>query len=110
MACAKRRAEASSRGRSLRVLRLVSMASTIESGKADSLSKTAIFCSRSSSFNWKLSFFSDAMGLRDSSVTVTNTFTSLTSTLKVVSDSWATETRHRRQQKTCSRNLFHLEV
>ena len=44
MACANRRAEASSSGRSLRVLRLVSMARTIVSGKADSLSKTAIFC------------------------------------------------------------------
>ena len=45
MACAKRLAEACSSGRSWRVLRLVSMASAIESGRADSLSKTAIFCS-----------------------------------------------------------------
>src|ERR1700730_2171237 len=99
MACAKRRAEANSSGRSLRVLRLVSMASTIESGKADSLSNTAIFCSCPSSRNWKLSFFSAAIGAPCSSVTVTNTFTSLTSTLKVVSDSWATETRHRTSRR-----------
>ena len=40
MARAKRRAEAISMGRSLRVLRLVSTSSTIERGKADSLSNT----------------------------------------------------------------------
>ena len=42
MACAKRRAEDSSSGRSLRVLRLVSISKTMESGKADSLSNTEI--------------------------------------------------------------------
>ena len=42
IARAKRLAEACSNGRSCRVLRLVSIASAIESGTADSLSNTEI--------------------------------------------------------------------
>ena len=88
MACEKRRAEVSSRGKSLRVLKLVSIASTIESGRADSRPKTEIFCSLPSSRRWKSSFLRFAIGLPCSSVTVTNTFTSFTSTLTVLSGSW----------------------
>jgi hypothetical protein len=88
MVCAKRRAEASSRGRSLRVLRLVSMSSTIESGNADSLSNTATVWGLPSSRSPKFSFFRPATGAPCSSVTVTNTFTSLTSTLRVVPGFW----------------------
>jgi len=69
-------------------LRLVSNGQTVESGRPDSLSKTAIFCSCPSSRNWKLSFFKAAIGRANVRQSRDETFTSLTSTLKVVSDSW----------------------
>src|ERR1700686_2485848 len=85
MACAKRRADANSNDRSLRVLKLVSMSSTMESGNADSLANTATFCGFPSSSNAKLSLVKVAIGAPSASVTVTNTFTSFTSTLNVLS-------------------------
>jgi hypothetical protein len=63
------------------------MSITIERGSADSLSKTAMVWGLPSSSSSKLSFVSPAMGAPCSSVTVTNTFTSLTFTLNVVSGS-----------------------
>src|SRR6202167_5665250 len=88
MTCANFFADASSSGRSFLVLKLVSTPSTIDSGSADSLSKTAIFCSLPSSFRRKFSFCRLDTGAPRASVTVTNTFTSFTSTLRVPG-SWA---------------------
>src|SRR5450631_3638011 len=84
MSCTKRRAEESSSGKFLRVLRLVSISSTIESGRADSLLNTAIFCGLPSSLISKLPWVSPATGAPCSSAMLTNTLTSLTSTLMVV--------------------------
>ena len=71
------------------MLKLVSTANTMESGKADSLSKMAIFCSLPSSLSLKLSFSSLPIGAPCSSVTVTNTLTSFTSTFSVEDGSCA---------------------
>jgi len=73
------------------VLRLVSMASTIESGKADSLSKTAIFCSCRLHAT-EVILLQAAIGAPCSSVTVTNTVHQFDVNFESVSDSWATET------------------
>src|ERR1019366_7559506 len=67
-----------------RVLRLVSTATTMESGNSDSRWKTAIFCSLPSSNTWKSSSFKDETGAPPLLVTVVNTLTSLTLTLNVV--------------------------
>src|SRR6266404_282954 len=93
MVCANLCAAACSRGRSFFVLRLVSIASTIERGNADSRLKIAIFCSLPSSFSAKFSFCRLETGPPWASVTVTKTLTSFTSDLKVVSGSRATEAR-----------------
>src|SRR5580704_8109005 len=93
IACTNLRAEVSSSGRSFLVLRLVSTARNIESGSADSLLKMAIVCSLPSSFSTKFSFCRLATGAPRASVTVTNTFTSFTSTLIVVSGSSAISVR-----------------
>src|SRR5258708_2851757 len=85
IAWAKRRAELSSSGSSRRVLKLVSISRTMESGSSDSLSNTDTFCNPSSSSTWKFSLVNPATGAPCWSVTVTNTLTSFTSTLKVVS-------------------------
>src|SRR5258708_4357163 len=90
MACAKCRADSVSSFRSFLVLRLVSMAVTMESGSSDCRSKTDIFCSAPSSMILKSSLFSEPTGAPFASVTVTNMLTSLTSTLTVPSAfSWA---------------------
>src|SRR5882762_6229736 len=93
MVCANLCAAACSSGRSFLVLRLVSIASTIERGNADSRLKNAIFCSLPSSFSAKFSFCRLETGPPCESVTVTKTLTSLTSDLKVVSGSCATEAK-----------------
>src|SRR5208283_1600303 len=84
IAWAKRRADSSSSFWSPRVLRLVSMATTMESGSSDSRWNTAIFCGLSSSNTWKSSSFRVETGEPALSVTVVKTFTSLTLTLMVV--------------------------
>src|SRR6202021_3317209 len=101
IAWANLRAEIRSRGRSFLVLRLVSTARTIESGRADSLLKIAIFCSLPSSFRTKFSFCKFASGAPCASVTVTKTFTSFTSTL-MVSESCAVRSAQRIESKTRS--------
>src|ERR1700727_774333 len=63
------------------------MASAIESGSADSLSNTAIFCSWPSSSSRKLSLVRPPIGDPFASVTVTKTLTSFTSATKVVAGS-----------------------
>src|SRR5450432_1266836 len=112
MACAKCRADSVSSFRSFLVLRLVSMAVTMERGSSDCRSKTEIFCSVPSSIILKSSLFSEPTGAPFASVTVTNMFTSLTSTLTVPSgSSWArqalesSKTSRRRRTRTSVRCL-----
>src|ERR1700691_3149039 len=110
--CANLRAAVSSSGRSFLVLRLVSTPRTMDKGSADSLLKIAIFCSFPSSFSKKFSLCRFATGAPRASVTVTNTFTSFTSTLMVVSGSCAIEQAQmiqRRTKRTCGIRFIRVQ-
>src|SRR5882757_5511094 len=106
MVCANLCAAACSSGRSFLVLRLVSIASTIDNGNADSRLKIATFCSLPSSFSTKFSFCRLETGPPCSSVTVTKTLTSLTSTLRTVSESWAAQAKLKAPRTSTNQNFF----
>src|SRR5258708_9055133 len=109
MVCANLWDAACSSGRSFLVLKLVSIARTMESGSADSRLKIATFCSLPSSFSTKFSFCRLETGPPCSSVTVTKTLTSLTSTLRTVSESWAAQAKLKAPRTSTNQNFFMLD-